>query len=124
MYALVDPNNNIVREESIIDITVATRQGWRWLPVENNGVPGYDTHNQKPEGPFISVHEDRVVKYWTIRDKTPEEHDYDKCCKVDALTPYLIRILLDYENRIRAASNPVLESLTEEQYKEKLKDFI
>ena len=40
-YALVGPNNVVARIEgaAVVDPTVQTKAGWRWLPVEHEAEP-------------------------------------------------------------------------------------
>lgn len=101
-FALVDPNNVIVRvlSDQQIDPTVSTRPGWRWLPVVTNEVQ-IDPATQVREGPNITVEPTQVVEQYTARNKTAQELDQDKEVQVPEETNILFKIAFNHENRVR-----------------------
>lgn len=121
-YVLVDPNDEIIKEETDIGDDVGTKPGYRWLPLENNGVPSYDPKTQYPQGPVYLVGEDLVVKTWTILNKTAQQIDQDKAMVVDSQHHVLLLALYELDKSIKILNG--VEPLTFEQYKSSLKNYV
>lgn len=127
-YALVNPDNGIDMESNSISPDVSTKPGWRWLSIVDELPTPHDPLLQICEGPFKRIEIDKVVKYWTIRDKTAYEINQEKDQKLaDVERPTLI-MSLDQENRIRAleaaASGQTFTPLTMDEYKEYVKGLL
>lgn len=121
-YVLVNPSDEVVKEEELIGADVATKSGWRWLPLENFGVPSYSPKTQYPEGPSFEVFEDIVKKVWTIKDKTQEQISAEELSVINSQHHLLINALCDLENRIRSLEGQSSVSLDE--YKNMLRTFL
>lgn len=106
-FALVDPLNVVTRIQSdqLVDPTVNTKLGWRWLPVEIVGDGVVDPETQVREGPTYAVRPDKVTETFTIRAKTPAELTADKDARVSTIDVVMFKILLNHENRIRSLAN-------------------
>lgn len=123
-FALVDPQNNVnrVQSSSVIDPTVETKTGWRWLPVETVGGGSYDAETQVLEGPIYDVQASKVVETFTIRAKTQVELDADEDAKANSLNDVIFRVLFNHENRIRSiAGQP---SVTAAQFRAAIKALL
>jgi hypothetical protein len=75
-YALVAPDNSIPIFNSSVDPNVATKPGFRWLPVITTDPP-CDTATQIKTGPVITVLANSVTRVYTVRAKTQQELDDD-----------------------------------------------
>jgi len=122
MWALVNPEDIVTREEVLVDPTVQTKPGWRWLAITDQSIPVYDSDTQVLEGPQFSILEQSVERYWTVRSKTQEEIDYDLNAKVSSIPPAIIDILFTHENRIRALEQQA--SITKQDFIDYIKTII
>ena len=120
-YALVGPNSEIRVTSTSVDPTVATRPGWKWLPVEVTDPP-YDPSSQVKEGPVLSVLADRVTRIFTVRAKTAGEIDADKDGVVSAMDMLVFKVLFSHENRVRALEGKA--AITAPQFRAALKAMI
>jgi hypothetical protein len=121
-YVLVSPDDDIIKEESTIDTTVATKPGFRWLPIENNGAPGYDPTTHYVSGPINDILEDRVVRRWEIIEKTPEVLNNERENKLSAVDLVVFKILFRQENRLRVLEGK--PEITVEQFRTAVKSLI
>jgi len=121
-YVLVGPDDTIIKEESTIDTTVATKPGFRWLPIENNGAPGYDPTTHYASGPINDILEDRVVRRWEIIEKTPEVLNNERENKLSAVDLVVFKILFRQENRLRVLEGK--PEITVEQFRTAVKSLI
>lgn len=118
LYALVGSDNQIDRTHSFLTTEIPqTKQGWRWIPVEADPRPPYNPELQVATETEI-VEQQRVYRYWTVRDKTSNEIESDKIQKINAIDPTIIKALLDLYNKV--SSTP----LTEEEYRIYLRSLI
>lgn len=117
-YALISPDNILTREDFDIDITVAVKPGWKWLPIEVETHGPYNPELQFVEGPLYDIQSDRIVKYWNIHDKTQDIIQGDKTMKIENLGSVLLTILLDQHNRLNNTN------LSLSEYKTYLRDLI
>jgi hypothetical protein len=119
-YALVAPDNTIDRIESLATIgpSVATKGGFRWLPMETVNSPA-DPDREVKEGPFFSVEKTRVVRAWNVRDMNERELSARKDAKVASLDSVLLAVLLDQENRLRVLEGRA--SVTIAQFQDEIK---
>lgn len=120
-YAFVDPDNNITKIQTNVDPDVATKPGWRWLPVVEDPPPAHDSAIQKLER-FQTIQQDRVYCYYTVSDKTPQEIDQEKTQAVESVGSLVLNILLNQENRIRTLEQQA--AVTLEEYKQLLKTLV
>lgn len=121
-YALISPDLIVLKELSDVDPEVDTKPGYKWLVVQNDGVPSYDPHTQMPVGPFYEVHEEHVVKYWVIQDKTESQIRQEQLDVINSQHHVLLNALCDLHNRIRAQQG--LQPETLDEYKEQLRPFV
>lgn len=110
MLGLVSPENEVVREETNIDPNVSMKLGWRWLSIVDLSPPIYNSKTQVLEGPNFNVLENNIERYWTIRDKTPNEIDYDMQTKLSSIPSVIVDILYNQENKIRELQSQLLIS--------------
>lgn len=122
MWALVSPEDIVTREEILVDPTVQTKPGWRWLTIADQSIPTYDSDTQVLEGPQFNILEHSVERYWIVRNKTQEEIDYDLNAKVSSIPPAIIDILFTHENRIRALEQQT--SITKQDFIDYIKTII
>lgn len=120
-YAFVDPNNNITKIQTNVDPDVATKPGWRWLPIVEDPPPAHDPAIHKLER-FQTIEQDRVYCYYIVSDKTPQEIDQEKTQAVDSINSLVLNVLLSQENRIRALEQQ--STVTLEEYKQLLKTLV
>lgn len=119
IYCLINPDNTINRIESGIDPTVATRSGYKWLPLVEPSGPSYDPTIEVLIGPIDTVGATQVTRTWSKRSKTAQELDTDKQVKIDALTKLWFDVNFDQENRIRVLEGK--STITRTQYLNALK---
>lgn len=100
MFALIRPDNTIVRREANVDPGVKTKPGFKWLPVETT-MPPFDTATQVREGPVYTVEPSRVTEVYSVRAKTAQELDADKEDMIPPNVSAVFKILFNHENRIR-----------------------
>jgi hypothetical protein len=122
MWGLVNPKNEVVREETNIDPTVSTKPGWCWLSIIEQPSPKYNTKLQTLEGLYYRVLDDHVEKFWHVRDKTLEERDYEIKNQFSAVPEFIITILHAQENKIRELQQ--LPTLNREEFLEYIKSVI
>lgn len=120
MFAFISPENEVLRIEDNIDPGVATKPGFRWLPVIDVPRPSYNPDLQIAKQITI-LNESDVTRDWTIRDKTPEEIEGDKINKINTIDPVIFKIFYYTQNQIREVNS--LAPLTEQEYKDLLKDI-
>ncbi len=133
--ALVDDQDVVVEETDRSNVTqdVGTKDGWRWMPLEEDTVDnstGSSTVATRT-GPVVEAKpvfaEERVVYTRTIRDKTQEEldaDDEDNAVSVIDERPLngLSGIVFDQENRLLAleSKSPMDADRFRDLYKSKL----
>lgn len=104
LMALVGPDGAVVRLDRNIDPKAGTKYGYSWRPVEKDK-PDFDPLTQEQSGPDLIVEENRVVRRWTVTDKSAEqlaqEADDAKERETNALGRLALRVLLSHENRMR-----------------------
>lgn len=122
MWGLIDPNGVLKREESAIDESSETKLGWRWLPINDTPNPKYNPKIETLDGPNFTILEDSIERYWTVRDKTQEEINSEKIVAIDSLSPALIDILLNMENKIRALNG--LSEISKRDFLVQIKEII
>ncbi len=120
MHAFISPENEILTIEDNINPDVATKPGYRWLPVIDIPRPTYNPDLQVAK-PNIILNENDVTRDWTIRDKTELEIEGDKINKVNSIDPGVFKILHYTQNQIRDLDN--LTPLSEQEYRDLLKDL-
>lgn len=120
-YALVGPGGAIKTTATNVDPTVATRAGWKWLPVEVTS-PACDPATQVSEGPVVTVLTDKVTRVWTVRDKTAAELDADKDSVISAFDVLAFKVLFNHENRVRALEGKA--AVTAAQFRTALKALL
>lgn len=101
MFGLINPENKVIREEMNIDPNSSTKEGWRWLSIVDKSMPIYDSKKQVLEGPHFTVLGDIIERYWTLRDKEPNEIEYDIQIKLSTIPSVIMDILYTQENKIR-----------------------
>ncbi len=116
-YGLVNSNNEIVEYRNDVDPDLPVKSGFKWLLIVESSFPTYNIETQNITGPFYTVNENDIIKYWSIVDKTPEEIDGEKVSKILSVGPNILNILLHYENKTRQTP------LTLEEYVVYLKDY-
>lgn len=116
-YALVDANNEIIDFRNDVDPEIPIKEGFRWLSIVDSVRPEYNVETQNITGPFYTVNQDNIIKFWNIVDKTPDELDSDKIAKILSINPNVLKVLLMYENKLRETP------LTLEEYVVYLKDY-
>lgn len=114
MWVLVSPDNEITKEEQLIDPEAVTKPGWRWLKIIELPIPVYNSKFQILEGPNFSVIEDNVNKYWIVRDKTAEEIETDKQSMLGSIPKTVIDLMFEQENKIRQLQQETL--LTKDEF--------
>lgn len=121
LYALVGPSNAVDRYDSNVDPNVATKTGWRWLPVTDTRPLAGD--NQIVEGPTVTVLADSVTRVWTVRDLTAGELDAQKTDLVESeILTVVGKVLFNHENRVRALEGKA--AITADQFKTALKALL
>jgi hypothetical protein len=122
-YALVRPDDTVdrVQPDSQINPTVATRAGWRWLPVVIVRPP-IDPATELLEGPTYAVGTTEVQRIYTSRPKTAQELDGEKEAQLPAVADVLLRALFNHENRIRDLEQR--PQITAEQFRTALKALL
>lgn len=118
IYALVAPDNSVLRVEGNIDPTVKTKPGYRWLPYLKV-MPAYNPETQVREGPARVVAADSVTDTWTVRAKTAGELDADKGAIISTIDKLQFLIAFDMENRVRVLEGKA--QVTAAQYRAALK---
>lgn len=116
-YGLVNSNNEIVEYRNDVDPDLPVKSGFKWLLIVESSFPTYNIQTQNITGPFYTVNENDITKYWNVIDKTPEEIDGEKVSKILSVGPNILNILLHYENKTRQTP------LTLEEYVVYLKDY-
>ena len=120
-YALVDDKGTINRFAADIDPGVATRHPWRWLPVQEETPPAV-SESQAIDASTYAVVAGRVVKTYTVRDKSAKELEEEKDMQVAGLGAVVLRVLWNHENRVRALEG--LQPVTPQQFRSTLKALI
>lgn len=71
-YALVGPHGQVDRiaPEGAVDPNVQTKQGWRWLAVDDVTAP--DITNEQTRAVEYVAERDKVMSRWTVEEKPPE----------------------------------------------------
>jgi len=121
IYALVDPEDNVTKIQTNVDPDAATKPGWRWLPIEEDPAPAHDPKTQQLER-FQILESDRLYCGYTVRDKTQQEIDQEKDQAVESISPIVLAILLDQENRTRALEQQ--PTVTIDEFKVILRAFV
>lgn len=122
MWGLVSPENEVVREEQNIDPDVATKPGWRWLSITELPSPIYDSKLQILEGTNYNILEESIEKYWSVRDKTPEEIESQKQNIISSIPQIIVEILFQQENKIRQLQQQ--SALTKEEFTDYIKSLM
>lgn len=124
-YALIGPGDVVVRTEANIDPKTGTKPGYRWVEVVEEPV----AHNEATQvviGPETIIEATRLIRRWSVRDKTAEElaaeADHRKERELDGLPASVFRVLLNHENRIRTLESR--QQVTAEQFRAALKALI
>ena len=101
-YALVRPDDIIdrVQSDSVVDPSVQTKFGWRWLPIVVTR-PTINPATQVFDGPQITVGASQVDFVYTARAKTAQELDADKEAQLPDVAGVMFRVMFNHENRIR-----------------------
>lgn len=122
LFALISPQGVIDRIVPNIDIRTGTKEGWRWLKVEEELSP-FDPDTQVRLATELVIEVDRVRRVMAVRDKTTEELAAERAAntesKVNSIDRLVFGVLFEQENRLR-----VLESgkaLTEEEFRASLR---
>lgn len=100
-YALVSPQGVVDRYDDKVDPNTGTKPGWKWLPVEQEATPAFDSKTQVCE-PVAVVAAARVLRTWSVRDKTSEELDATKGFEMSRVNKATLEVTFNHENRIRA----------------------
>lgn len=117
-YALVAPDNSVLRVEKNIDPTVSTRSGYKWL-LYVRVMPDFNSETQVREGPVRTIGDKSVTDTWTVRAKTSGELDAGKDAIVSAVDKLQFMIAMDMENRVRALEGKA--QITAAQYRAALR---
>lgn len=120
-YALINPDNAIDRMSFNIDPDVATKSGWRWIPIVDEERPPYDPETQVAEG-TVDIQQTQVLRGWIVRSKTAEELQNEKTTWVNNIERAEITALHNQENRLLVLEGQ--PTITLEEYKIKLRDLI
>jgi len=91
LHALISPEGGIDRISANIDPKARTRQGWRWVPVENVPAPDHASRLETVSSEYV-VDGDKVVQRWTVARRDPV--DQAQAVKREARR----RILARYED--------------------------
>lgn len=118
-YALINPDDEIIREEFSIDPTVETKPGYRWIPIEVESPPKYDQNTSVSEGPNLRLETDKVVKYWTIREKTAMEIQNEVDSKINSIDPMILKIM-HQQHKMITSNNEI----TFDEYKVYLRSLV
>lgn len=114
-------DNSIVRIENNIDINVAVKEGFKWLPCPKVPRPSYDDKTHVLTGPTYVVTANEVIETWTLTAKSSDELDTELQDRADALeTKLLLNILYDMESRMRVREGRA--AITKVQYHTALKN--
>lgn len=122
MWGLVSPENEVAREENNVDPNVATKPGWRWLSITDIPTPIYDPKLQVLEGPNFNVIENSIERYWSVRDKTPEEIEAEKENILGNIPQIIIELLFEQENKIRQLQQQPI--LTKDEFIDYIKSIM
>jgi hypothetical protein len=120
-YALVAPNDTVIRFSINVDPSVQTKTGYRWLPVATTN-PAVNQSTEVREGPVLTVLEDQVTQVWTVRAKTAQELDADKEAALDRFDMLALKALFNHENRIRPLEAKAI--VTAAQFRAALKGML
>ena len=100
--ALVDAAGNVLETRRDIDpATVITKDGFRWVILEQQPKPEFDPSTHVCEQTEALV-KNKLVRGWSVRAKTADEVDAIKTAEVDRVQGVVLKVILDHENRIRA----------------------
>lgn len=125
LMALVGPDKAIDRFDRNIDPSAGTKKGYYWLPAEDI-IPHFDPATQERSGPEIIVEDTRVVRRWTVTDKSAEqlaqEAEDAKERETNALGRLALRVLLNHENRMRKLEGRA--EVTPAQFREAIKKML
>lgn len=120
-YALINPDNSIDRMSFNIDPDVATKPGWRWIPIVDEERPPYDPETQVAEW-TVDIQQTQVLRGWIIRNKTAEELENERITWVENIERAVITALYNQENRLLVLEGQ--PTITLEEYKAKLRDLL
>jgi hypothetical protein len=120
LHAFISPEDDILKIENNINPDVATKPGYRWLPVVDIARPSYDPDLEVAEQ-IVVLNEDNITRNWVIRNKTQAEIDGDRINKINTIDPVIFSILFYMNNEIRKLND--LELLNEQEYRDTLKDL-
>lgn len=121
-YVLVNPSDDIVQEAERIGDDVATKPGWRWLPLRDDGVPEYNPRTQAADGPFIDITDEEAVKRWVVRDMTDAEIRRAELSAINSQHHVIIKALNELDNKVRALGGE--SPLDLDAYKEQLRGLL
>lgn len=117
--ALIDAAGNVLETRKDIDpATVITKEGFRWVVLEQQPRPQFDAATQVCE-PTEALGKDGLVRGWSVREKTAEELDATKTAEIERIQSAVFKLLFDHENRIRALENK--STVTAAQFKTAVK---
>jgi hypothetical protein len=123
-YALVDPLGQVNRivSDTVVDPSVQTKEGWRWLPVVDQPRPEYNPETQALEGPSVTVGPSEVTRAYIVRDLTAAELDARAEAKLPDVNDVIFKVLFNHENRVRALESKA--AITAAQFKAALKAML
>lgn len=112
LFALVDSNGQFVQERNLSPIRDFPSKpkdpigkGWKWLPVEDTDPP-YNAQTQVKEGPAVTIQPAKVVRIWTVRDKTAQELDTEKEAEIGSLRVIRAVVLAIADGSLTAGLTP------------------
>lgn len=117
MFGFIDPDNKVIRFDSDIDPTVATRSGYKWLPVEEAERPAYSPSTHNAVTSYV-ITDDKIIQTWEVTELSENEKYVLRTNKINSVDQIALLIFLDLENKYRQLTDQPPISLDE--YKKNL----